>query len=132
MNNKPIDVGRIFAVFEDVDEWEEAPAGMVENAIQNDAYSTLMCRIQEGLKSFISSEEGINQVIIVRVIPVVGSRLEDRIEIDRIDAKVFEVIQLFVNPIRSPLCNRDSGGAVPFFEKLGLSTLRTQRTGRED
>ena len=118
MNNKPIDIGRIFAVFEDVVEWEEAPAGMVENAIQNDAYSTLMCRIQEGLKSFISSEEGIHQVIIVRVIPVVGSRLEDRIEIDRIDAKVFEVIQLFVNPDQiSTFITVDSGGAVPFFEK---------------
>ena len=107
-------------------EREESAASMVENAIQHDANSTFMCGIEQGFEGFVSAKQGIDLVVIVSVVAVVGRGLEYRVEVNRGDAEVFQIIQLLINAHQIPaFVAVDGGGGVPFFEKTRFVHSRT-------
>ena len=60
-------------------------ADMVEHAVENHLHPPRMRLIQQLPQRRISTQERIHLVVVVRVIAVVGSRLEDGIEIERGD-----------------------------------------------
>src|SRR5690606_3318983 len=75
-------------------ELEEAAASVVEYAGDDHAEPVRVGRFQHLEKGRIAAEQGIDDVVVVRVIAVVGGRGEDGVEVDGVDAQRLEVIEL--------------------------------------
>ncbi len=55
--------------------------------------------------------------IIVRVVPMIGRRGQDGVQIDRRDAQVLEVVEMLDHTKQIPALEAERGrGAVPWFE----------------
>jgi len=65
---------------------------MVEHAIQHDTHSPLMRGIQHFAERRLPTEQGIHSKKVMRVVAVVGSRLENRRKIEGVHTQVGQII----------------------------------------
>ena len=63
---------------------EEAAAGVVEDAVEHDANAAVVGFVDQPSESGRSPQHGVDLLVVVGVIPVVGRRLEDGREVDRV------------------------------------------------
>ncbi len=118
---EPVEVGRILAVLEDVVELEESPAGVIEHAVQDDLDPLRVRPVDQAAERGIAAEHRVDAEIVVRVIPVVRGRLEDRREVDRVDAQIQQIIEMFEHPDQvAPLVPVRRGRVAPGVEVRGL------------
>lgn len=54
--------------------WKNSPAGVVENPVQNDFYIAVGFLINRS-KAFLSAQQGVNQVVVMGVVAVIGGGL---------------------------------------------------------
>jgi len=114
VDGEPIQVGRILAVLQDVVELEESPARVVEHAVEHDLEPLGMGSVNQSPERGVSAEHGVDPEIVVGVVAVVRGRLEDRREIDRVDAEIGQVIQVFEDPVEvAPLVPVGGGRVAP-------------------
>ena len=109
-------------------ELEKTAAGMVEDAIQDNANIPAMGFLDEDIKCFPATQQRINQVIVMRVVAMVGSRLKDRVEVDGIDPQVLQVVQFFIDTQKvSTFETLYCWGRVPWFHVIRLDNFLTMR-----
>ena len=60
---------------------------VVEDAIQHDAHAALFGVLDQVLPILLCAEVGINLVVVLRVVAMVGARIEDRVEVECVDAQ---------------------------------------------
>jgi len=83
---KPVDVGGFGPHLEDMVKLIKAAPHVIEYAVQNHTDMALMSFRQEFSKGFIATQQRVHLEIIVRIVAVVGGGLENRVQVDRIDA----------------------------------------------
>lgn len=93
MDGEPVQIRGLRAGLQDVVELEEAAAGMVEHTIEHDVYAAAVGFIEQETKCPAAAQERVDAKIIVRVVAVVGSGLEDGVEIDGVDPQVLQIVQ---------------------------------------
>jgi hypothetical protein len=91
---KPVPVRRCHAGFEDVVKRPEAPAGVVEDAVEDDPDVPGMGRVDELAERLVATEERVDREVVVRVIAVVRRGLEDRRQVDRVGAERGDVVEV--------------------------------------
>ena len=91
---EPVEVGRVLAVLEDVVELEEPPAGVVEHAVEHHPHAPRVAGVQELAQCGVAAEHRVDLLVVVRVVAVVAGGLEDRREVDRVDAEVLQIVEL--------------------------------------
>ena len=91
--------GRIAAVFVEI---HAVVAGVVEDAVQKDAHPRRGGFFAEFFEVLLASQHGIHFAVVGCVIPVIGVRRKDRIEIDRPDAEGAEIGDLCRDPPEIP------------------------------
>ena len=69
-------------------ELEEAPAGVVEDAVEHDADAPGVGLVDQPPERGVAAQHRVDLLVVVRVIAVVRRRLEDRREVDGVDAQV--------------------------------------------
>ncbi|CCK16868.1 hypothetical protein BN136_2878 [Cronobacter universalis NCTC 9529] len=74
-------------------------AGVVKNAVQNQAHTRLARFFAQAQQRFITAELRIDMAIIGGVIFMHARRAKDGVEIERRDAKLFQVRQFFTNSV---------------------------------
>ena len=60
---------------------------MVEHTIHDDAYPELVCMLDQVIPVFLGAEVGIDLVIILGIVTVIGGRVEDGVEVKGIHPK---------------------------------------------
>ena len=66
----------------------KATAGMIEDAVEDDPHAPVVGRIQQLAQGGVAPEQGVNLIVIIGVVAVVGGRGEDRGQVQRGDAEV--------------------------------------------
>ncbi len=89
----PVHIWGSGAQFQQVVELEETAAGVVEDTIQHDAHPPPVGLIQQGVERPVSAQDGIDPVIVVGVIAVVGGGLEDGVKVDGGEPEVLEIVE---------------------------------------
>ena len=84
----------MWPVLQDVVELEKAAAGVIEHAVQHDANVPGMGLADQFPQSGVAAQQRIDFLVIVRVVAMIAGRLEDRVQIDRVDAEVGQVVQV--------------------------------------
>ena len=75
---------------------------MVEDTVENDAHILFMRLLEQFVECRLPAQQGVDAEKIKGMVTVVGSRGENRIQIEGGDAQIFEIIQLFCDAARSP------------------------------
>ena len=83
---EPILVSRFFPVFENIDKGKKTAPNVVEDAVQHDAHAELVGMLHQVLPVFLRAEVGIDLEIVLRIVAMVGSGVEDGVEVDGRDA----------------------------------------------
>ncbi len=73
---------------------------MVEHAVEDDADAALLARLEESLERVIATQQRVDLVVIVRMVAMVRGRLEDRVEVQRGDAQVDDVVDAFLDRVK--------------------------------
>jgi hypothetical protein len=117
----PALVARALIVVEQIAEGKETASGVVEDPIQDDPNSAGMRLSQQITEVVKRSEAVVDLQIVRRVIAVVAPRREDRIEVDRRDPEVIQVIQLLADSPQIPtLKPGESGRGPPWLDIRGI------------
>ena len=66
----------------------EAPAGVIEDPIQDHPHPTTVGDVQQLAESGVAADQRVHVEVVVRVIAVVRGRLEDRRQVDRGDPEI--------------------------------------------
>src|SRR5690606_4213354 len=93
VDEEPVQVGALLPVLEHVVELQEAPAGVVEDAVEDHAHAALVSALEQLAQRAVASQERVDPVVVVSVVAVVRGRLEDRVEVERRDAERPYVVQ---------------------------------------
>ena len=80
-------------------ELPEAARSMVEHTIQKNTNILLVRFIEQFVKRVIPAQQGVDVVIIIGVVTMIGSRGKDRVEIKSRDPQVLQIIQFFGDPV---------------------------------
>ena len=99
---EPIHVGRLILVFQDVVKGKKTSTAVVKNAVQNYLHFIAVRDIQKGQEFHFGPQFWVNLEIIHRVIAMVGGREKDRVQIDRIDPQIKQVIHAVNDPLNIP------------------------------
>ena len=75
-------------------EGPEPPPGVVEDAIEDHPHPAVVGAVEQLAERGVAAEQGIDREVVVRVIAVVGGRLEDRRQVDGGDPQVLEVVEV--------------------------------------
>ena len=67
---------------------------VVEHAIQYNAHAQLIGMLDQVIEILLRAKVGIDLVVILRVIGMVGTCIEDRIKVKRVDTQRFQVISI--------------------------------------
>ena len=94
MDDEPVGVGGVGAVFEDVVEGPEAAARVVEDTVEHDADAAGVGGVEQFAQRVVAAEQGVDLVVVVRVVAVVGRRGEDGIQIEGGNAQVVQVVEV--------------------------------------
>ena len=84
MNDKPIKVGRFLAIFYNILKLRYIFAAMVEYRVENNLYTTLMGALYKSFEHFFVAEMFVDFIVVAYIILMVGGRLKNRREIERI------------------------------------------------
>ena len=104
-------------------EWEEAAAGMIENTIRTMRISRWWAALSS-LKKLHSTQQRVDQVVVVGVVAVIGSGLENGIEVNGSYAEVSEIIEFFQNAHQVAAFKAVNGGkTVPAFKLAWFGDL---------
>ena len=74
---------------------------MAEHSVEYEAHSSGLCRFGEAPEVLIRSEGRVYPHVVRRIVTVVRSRFEHRIQIDRRDAQRLYVIEFFFDPFET-------------------------------
>ena len=110
-----------FTVLEDMIELKKAPAGMVKNAIQNDVHPAPVGLIQQFEEDRVLPQNRVHMPVIIGVVAVVGGGHEDRVEVERVDPEVLQIVQFLIDAQQIPAlkaCPRQR--RIPRFDIGGL------------
>src|SRR5688572_15934473 len=72
---------------------------MIEHAIHYKANSQLIGVFDQILPILLCAKVWVDLVVILGVVGVIGGRVEDRVEIDRIDTQRLQVIQILIHTL---------------------------------
>ena len=75
-------------------ELEEAARGVVEDAVQHHPDAPGVGRVQQLAQRRVAAQHRVHLEIVVGVIAMVRPGAEDRVEIDRVDPQVGQVVQM--------------------------------------
>ena len=75
-------------------ELEEAAAGVVEDAVEHDADAPGVGFVDQPAEGRVAAEHRVDLLVVVRVIAMVRGRLEDRREVDGVDAQVAQIVEM--------------------------------------
>jgi hypothetical protein len=75
---------------------------VIEDAVNDDTHSKLIGMFHQVLPILLRPKIGIDLVVTLRVVRVVGASIEDWIEVDGIDPERFQVFQILVNALQVP------------------------------
>ena len=67
---------------------------MAEDAVEDDADAHVLRRLDEMLEVVIRAENRVDFEIVARIVMMIALRLEDRVQIDCVDAEILEIRQL--------------------------------------
>ena len=87
VDEEPVEVARVPAVFADVLPREELGAAVVEHRVQHNADAQLVSVLHQRLQVVLAAEVGVYGVVVKGVVFVVGVRQEDRCQIQSADAQ---------------------------------------------
>ena len=73
---------------------------MVEHAIQDNAHAQLIGMLDQVVKILLRAEVGIDLVVILCVVAVVGTGVEDRIKVKSVDAQRGQIIQVLIDALQ--------------------------------
>ena len=76
----------------------EPAAGVVEDAVEDDPHAAAVRRVEELAERRVAAEERVDLEVVVRVVAVVGGRLEDRRQVQRVDAERLDVVEVLDDP----------------------------------
>jgi hypothetical protein len=79
-------------------ERQEAAAGVVEHAIEDHAHAAGVGRVEQRPQGRVAAQHGIDGGVVVRVVAVVAGRREDRVQVDRRDPQVGQVVEAIDEP----------------------------------
>ena len=74
-----------------------AVADVGEHAVQNDLHAALVRLVAEVPEIVLCAEHRVDAGIVIRVVPVRRPGHEDRVEVERLDAEIMQIIQLFAH-----------------------------------
>ena len=80
-------------------ELPQSAAGVVEHSIENHPHIPLMGILQQFAERVVAPQQGIDVMIVVCVIPVIGGRCKNRREVEGIDPQVLQVVQALYDSI---------------------------------
>ena len=72
----------------------EAAAGVVEDAVEDDPHAAGVGRVEQLAQGRVAAEQRIDQLVVVGVVAVVRGRGEDRVQVERRDAQVAQVVEV--------------------------------------
>src|SRR5688572_4473032 len=99
---------------------------MVEHAVQHDPDATVLAGVKQRVKCLISTQQRIDQQVVVRVIAMVRGRLEDGVEVKRGDAEVDQVVKFLDHSEEiAALVPKDGRVGIPRFDAGRLDNLVT-------
>src|SRR5688572_24164948 len=115
---KPVSVRRAVAAFQHMVKLPETARTVVENTIQDNAHIPFVCLLEQFVERLLPAEQGVDSVKIKGMVAVVSSGGKDRIQIQRGDAQILQIVQLFGDPIQvAALKAVHSGGGIPRLEE---------------
>jgi hypothetical protein len=79
-------------------ELEETPAGVVEHPVQHDLDTACMRFIKQRPQRGVAPKQRIHVVVVVCMVAMVRRRLKYRVEVDRVDPQVRQVIKVLHHP----------------------------------
>ncbi len=91
---EPVAVRAVATGLHHVVERPEAARGVVEDAVQDDPHPAAVRRVEELAERVVAAQERVDGHVVERVIPMVRSRAENRIQVDRIDPELGEVVEV--------------------------------------
>ena len=97
VDEKPVEIAGSLPVLQHIAELQAPFADVVEYGIQDDVKSRLVRRLHEFTEVFLPAEHLIDRKVILGVVFMIAHRLKDGRQIERVDAKFFEIRQLFRN-----------------------------------
>jgi hypothetical protein len=114
---EPVFIRRAVPVFEHVMELPEPARGVVEYAIENHAHVLFMGFIEQRPQGAVAAQHWVHVVVVEGVVAVIRSGGKDRVEIERRDPEILDVVEPFSDPIQvASLIPVGGGGRVPGFE----------------
>ena len=72
---------------------------MIEHAIQHNAHAELIGMLDQIVEILLGAEVRIDLEIILRIIRVIGARIEDRVEVQRIDTERLQIFQFLIDAL---------------------------------
>ena len=114
---KPVLVRRTVAAFQHVVKLPEAAETMVEDTVENDAHILFVRLLEQFVECRLPAQQGVDAEKIKGMVTVVGSRGENRIQIEGGDAQIFEIIQLFCDAVQVPPLSRARWEGIPRLEQ---------------
>ena len=109
-------------------ELKKASAGVVEDSVQNDPNASIVSFVNHASQCLSAPEHGVDLLVVVRVISVIGGRLEHGREVDRGDAERNQVIEVLEDADQiAALIAVISGRCTPRVEVAGLRHRRAPR-----
>ena len=118
---EPVAVRARLTVLQEVVEGEEAAAGVVEHPVEDHAHAAPVGGVEQSAQGVVAPEHRIDREVVVGVVAMVAPRGEDRVEVDRRDAEVGEVVEPFRHAVEvAPLVAVHGGRRVPRLQPRGL------------
>ena len=93
-DEKPVVILRFPALFDHIAENRVLFAAMVENGVEDNAHPARVRLGRKAAESLVAAKHGIDAEIVADVVFVVGTRLEYRREVQRIDAQFLQIVEL--------------------------------------
>jgi hypothetical protein len=117
VDHEPVGVRGGRAVFEHVVEGPEAAARVVEDAVENNADVAGVGGVEELAQGVVAAEQGIDLVVVVRVVAVVGRGGKDGVQVEGRDAQVVQIVEIVDDAVEvAALKSLFLGGSAPWLE----------------
>ena len=131
LDDEPVAPGRRRTVLEHVVEVVEAPAGVVEHTVEHHPDPAVVAGSQQLVECGIAAQHRVHREVVVRVIAMVAGRLEDRIQVEGVDAQIGDPIEVLDDAEQiATLVGMPGGRSCPSPPGNRVSATRSERANR--
>ena len=130
---KPVLVSAVRPLFQQVVELKEAPAAVVEHAVQHHPDAPAVGLVDQVAQGLVAAQHGVDLVVVVRVVTVVTGGLKHRAEVNGVHAQALKVIEFIGHaPQVTAHVLVEGGGIAPLLQTEAGDAATAGETIREN